>query len=146
MWPRRYEALATTLGVRLETVTADAALARGDHGRLLQVASNLVENALRVTPSGGVVRVVVGPGVMAVSDSGPGLTDDDIAHAFERFYLHRKYGGPEVGTGLGLAIVKELVDAMGGGVSVTSAPDVGTTFHVRLRAADGVTTTAPAGS
>ena len=73
---------------------------------------------------------------MEVSDSGPGLSDEDIEHAFERFYLHRKYSGPEVGTGMGLAIVKELVDAMGGSVSVTSARGRGATFGVRLRTAD----------
>ncbi len=130
---QRYAALAATLGVKLEVDSDEPSPIRGDPGRLLQAASNLVENALRVTPSGGAVRVTVQPGLLSVSDSGPGLTDDDVAHAFERFYLHRKYSGPDVGTGLGLAIVKELAVAMGGSVSVSSTPGGGATFELRLR-------------
>lgn len=142
----RYAALAKTLGVKLEVQTRGRAFAQADHGRLLQVASNLVENALRATPTDGLVRVTVGPGLLEVSDSGPGLTEEDIEHAFERFYLHRKYSGPEVGTGLGLAIVKELVSAMGGSLGVTSARDSGTTFQARLRTANAVLAPAAAAS
>ena len=134
----RYAALAKTLGVKLEVQTRGRAFAQADHGRLLQVASNLVENALRATPTDGLVRVTVGPGLLEVSDSGPGLTEEDIEHAFERFYLHRKYSGPEVGTGLGLAIVKELVSAMGGSLGVNSVRGSGATFQVRLRTASAV--------
>jgi two-component system OmpR family sensor kinase len=142
----RYAALAKTLGVKLEVQTCGRASAQADHGRLLQVASNLVENALRATPTGGVVRVTVESGLMEVSDSGPGLTEEDIEHAFERFYLHRKYSGPDVGTGLGLAIVKELVCAMGGSLGVTSARGSGSTFQVQLRTANAVLAPASAAS
>ena len=70
-----------------------------------------------------------------MSDTGPGLTDEDLEHAFERFYLHRRYSdGPEVGTGLGLAIVKDLAQAMGGSVEVASEPGNGSSFSVRLPA------------
>jgi hypothetical protein len=131
----RFDALAAALGVTLQIDASEPALVRGDGGRLLQVASNLVENALRVTPSGGQVRVVARPGLLEVGDTGPGLSADDLEHAFERFYLHRKYSGPEVGTGLGLAIVKELAETMGGDVDAVSEPGAGSTFRVRLRAA-----------
>ena len=129
----RFEGLAETLGVALVADAAGPALARGDAGRLLQVASNLVENALRATGSGGRVEVVARPGQLSVRDTGPGLTEKDLDHAFERFYLHRKYStGPAVGTGLGLAIVKDLAEAMGGSVVVESEPGAGSTFTIAL--------------
>jgi signal transduction histidine kinase len=100
---------------------------------VLQVVSNLVENALRLTPHGGEVRVVVAPGVLRVEDTGPGLAEADTERAFERFYLHERYGlERRVGTGLGLAIVKELTLAMGGSVEVESSPGRLTVFTVRL--------------
>ncbi len=132
----RFEGLAGTLGVALVADAPVAAPARGDAGRLLQVASNLVENALRATGSGGRVAVVARPGRLSVRDTGPGLTEKDLDHAFERFYLHRKYSsGPAVGTGLGLAIVKDLTEAMGGSVEVESEPGAGSTFTIALTTA-----------
>jgi signal transduction histidine kinase len=95
-----------------------------------------VENALRVTPAGGRVTVAVTGGDLAVHDSGPGLADADLTHAFDRFYLYERYASDRpVGSGLGLAIVKELTEAMGGRVAVASAPGKGATFTLRLRAA-----------
>ena len=129
----RFAGLAETLGVSLVADVTGTAPARGDAGRLLQVASNLVENALRATGSGGRVEVIARPGRLSVRDTGPGLTEEDLDHAFERFYLHRKYGaGPAVGTGLGLTIVKDLTEAMEGSVDVVSEPGVGTTFTIAL--------------
>ncbi|HEX5642534.1 MAG TPA: HAMP domain-containing sensor histidine kinase [Thermoleophilia bacterium] len=129
----RFEGLAGSLGVALVADAAEPAPARGDAGRLLQVASNLVENALRATSSGGRVEVVARPGRLSVRDTGPGLTEKDLDHAFERFYLHRKYStGPTVGTGLGLAIVKDLTEAMGGSVEAESEPGEGSTFTIDL--------------
>jgi signal transduction histidine kinase len=79
------------------------------------------------------------PGVLRVEDSGPGLQDTDREHAFERFYLHERYGRERpVGTGLGLAIVKELTHAMGGDVAVESRPGELTVFTVRLDLPAGV--------
>ena len=107
-----------------------------DADRVLQIVSNLVENALRLTPAGGEVRVVAEPGVLRVEDTGPGLAEADTEHAFERFYLHERYGRERpVGTGLGLAIVKELTEAMGGTVQVESTPGAETVFTVRLQQA-----------
>jgi two-component system sensor histidine kinase BaeS len=130
---RRYQQQAAAFGVELAAVSDGAAPAVADADRALQVVSNLVENALRLTPRGGEVRVVTAPGLLRVEDSGPGLRDEDRTRAFERFYLHERYGRERpVGTGLGLAIVKELTEAMGGRVEVVSEPEQLTAFTVRL--------------
>ena len=110
----------------------------GDPDRILQVASNLIENALRLTPPEGIVRVTAQRGALIVEDSGPGLEQEDLPRAFERFYLHSRYiSDRPVGTGLGLSIVKELTQGMGGSVEVQSTPGRGTRFTVRLPGADG---------
>jgi two-component system sensor histidine kinase BaeS len=132
----RYEAEARLRGVALEVAAPEPAPAVGDHDRVLQVVSNLVENALRSTPEGGSVRVRAEPALLAVEDTGRGLPPEDLPRAFERFYLYDKHGpGKGLGSGLGLAIVKELTEAMGGSVEVRSTPGRGTTFFVRLPAA-----------
>jgi two-component system sensor histidine kinase BaeS len=133
---RRYEAQARDFGVTLEAVAPTLAPAIGDADRLLQVTSNLVENALRLTPRGGVVRVAARAGSIEVEDTGPGLEPEDVARAFERFYLHSRYSSDRaVGTGLGLSIVKQLTEGMGGAVDVASVAGRGTRFTVRLPAA-----------
>jgi two-component system OmpR family sensor kinase len=130
----RHEASAREFGVVLST-HGEEAWVEGDHDRLLQVASNLVENALRETPPAGVVTVSSAPGSLTVSDTGPGLELDDMPRAFDRFFLYDKYGRERpVGSGLGLAIVKQLTEAMAGTVTVTSAPGEGATFTLRLPA------------
>jgi len=97
------------------------------------VLSNLVENAIRITPPGGSVSVTAEGARLVVADTGPGLDREELGHAFDRFYLYDRYASErKVGTGLGLAIVKELTEAMGGRVEVVSAPGVGTTFTVTL--------------
>lgn len=133
---RRYAAQARTFGVTLEAHVRAPARALADPDRVVQVVSNLVENALRLTPSGGLVRVTAAGATVAVDDTGPGLRPDELARAFDRFFLHSRYGRErEVGTGLGLAIVKELAQAMGGNVSVESRPGGPTAFTLRLPAA-----------
>jgi two-component system sensor histidine kinase BaeS len=129
----RYESQARVYDIELTASAERGARAIGDHDRVLQVLSNLVENALRITPPGGSVSVGAERGRLLVSDTGPGLADDELPHAFDRFYLYDRYASErKVGTGLGLAIVKELVDAMGGRVEVRSARGAGTTFVVTL--------------
>jgi two-component system sensor histidine kinase BaeS len=135
---QRYEGQAREFGVTLEAFAPERAPGIGDPDRVLQVASNLVENALRLTPRGGVVRVFAEPGAIVVEDTGPGLSQEDLPRAFERFYLYSRYSSDRpVGTGLGLSIVKELTQGMGGSVEVDSAPGHGTRFTVRLPAAGG---------
>jgi signal transduction histidine kinase len=142
---RRYQQPAESFGVVLHAVADSPAPAIGDADRVLQVVSNLVENALRLTPPGGEVRVVAASGVLRVEDTGPGLAETDTERAFERFYLHERYGlERQVGTGLGLAIVKELTLAMGGSVDVESRPGRLTVFTVRLRVPVAARETLPA--
>jgi len=129
---RRHEPTARELGVKL-TANGDETWVEGDADRILQIASNLIENALRETPSGGSVSVAAESASLLVADTGPGIPAEDIPHAFERFYLYDKIGRDKpVGSGLGLAIVKQLATAMGGDVRVESGP-AGTTFTVSLR-------------
>ncbi|APT85457.1 histidine kinase [Corynebacterium aquilae DSM 44791] len=109
----------------------------GDEGRLRQVVTNLVNNAL--VHAGPDAEVTVGLckdedyTTVTVADNGVGMSEQDTNHVFERFYRadasrNRNSGG----SGLGLAIVKSLVEAHGGVVNVVSAPGEGTTFSVKL--------------
>jgi two-component system sensor histidine kinase BaeS len=128
----RHEPAASEIGVELRE-EGEEQWVEADHDRLLQVASNLIENALRETPPQGSVVVSVRPGVLAVADTGPGIAEADQEHAFDRFYLYDKFGRDRpVGSGLGLAIVKQLATAMGGDVRVDSPPGAGATFVVEL--------------
>src|SRR5262249_56035802 len=100
---------------------------------------------VRLGAGGGEGGVGGEPGIRGVEDTGPGLEAGDREHAFERFYLHERYGRERpVGTGLGLAIVKELTLAMGGSVDVESRAGKLTVFTVRLDLPVGARETLPA--
>jgi heavy metal sensor kinase len=109
----------------------------GDAQWLKQALMNLLDNALRYTPSGGAVTVrlqaVVEGVAVAVEDTGHGIEPEHLPHLFERFYrtdwARAKDSG---GTGLGLPIVKEIAEAHGGTISVTSHVDKGSAFTLRL--------------
>jgi two-component system OmpR family sensor kinase len=135
---KRHLPRARELGVRLSTngrTGGDRAWAVGDEGRLLQATSNLIENALRLTPAGGAVTVSVAPGEIAVADTGPGLATEDLPHAFDRFYLYDRYRSERaVGSGLGLAIVKELTAAMDGHVRASQRAGGGAEFTLTVPA------------
>ena len=129
----RHQPRARELGVELCARVADGAWGIGDEDRLMQATSNLVENALRLTPAGGTVRVGAAPGRLTVSDTGPGLGREDLPRAFERFYLHDRYRSERaVGSGLGLAIVQELTAAMGGSVRAANRAGGGAEFTLML--------------
>ncbi len=139
---RRYESQAREFGVVLEVEGPAEAPALGDADRTLQIVSNLVENALRLAPAGGSVRIRARPGELQIEDTGPGLQAEELERAFERFYLYSRYGRERpVGSGLGLAIVKELAEGMDGSVEAQSSPGRLTVFTVRLPLA-----AAPAGT
>ena len=76
-----------------------------------------------------------GPGLIAVTDCGPGLDQHDLTRAFERYALHDRHkatGRQTGGAGIGLALVKELTETMGGSVAVAPAPGAGSVFTVLL--------------
>ena len=103
----------------------------------MQAISNLIENALRLTPAGGSVTVTTAEGTICVRDTGPGLEPEDLPRAFDRFYLYERYRSERaVGSGLGLAIVKGFVEANGGEIAVESLPGQGTSFLVSLPIAE----------
>ncbi len=109
----------------------------GDSDRLAQVVTNLIDNALRYTPTGGRVTVHVDRGdgrvLVKVSDTGPGIAPEDIPFLFERFWRgDRSRNRHSGGSGLGLAIVKQLVALHGGDVAVESQVGQGSTFTVSL--------------
>lgn len=125
-------------GVRLHTELAGAGEVHVDADRFGQVLGNLLDNALRHTPAGGTVTLGcrrTGAWVeYRVADTGHGVAAEHLPHLFDRFYRadtarDRDHGG----SGIGLAIAKALVEAHGGGISVSSPdPGLGTTFTVRL--------------
>ncbi|MGW4762144.1 ATP-binding protein [Streptomyces pseudogriseolus] len=110
----------------------------GDEARLRQVTSNLVGNALAHTPPGTPVRIGVGTqgglAVLELSDEGPGLTAEQAAHVFDRFYRvdHARGRTRDGGVGLGLSIVHSLVSAHHGRTEVDTAPGEGATFRMVL--------------
>ncbi len=132
-----YRGRADEAGVNLEADLGAVPPMALDPDRIDQMVGNLVENALRYTPQGGTVRLILhkeAAGVrISVSDTGPGIEAADLPHIFERLYVAQRYrpARPE-GSGLGLAIVKELAEAMGGTAGVASELGRGTTVTVTL--------------
>jgi two-component system sensor histidine kinase BaeS len=116
-----------------------SAVVVGDARRLQQVVTNLVVNAVHYTPAGGTVTVRTmvraGDAYCVVTDTGPGLADDEAAHVFERFWRGRA-AQRSTGSGVGLAIAAELVAAHGGTITAGNRDTVsGAIFTVQLPAA-----------
>ena len=134
---QRFAARAAELGIRLSLDYPDGLpLPRADAELIERALSNLLDNALRVTPAGGTVEVRVGrqPGGLrvAVVDSGPGVAVEDQERVFDLFYqanLHRDARGS---SGLGLAIVHRVAELHGGRAGLTSQPGSGATFYIDL--------------
>lgn len=128
---------ADELGVSLSLAPGEPAPVRGDADRLIQVVTNLLSNASKFSPSGGVVRVTVDPETrlarLSVSDHGPGIPDAFRASIFSKF---AQADGSDTrdrgGTGLGLAIAREITERHGGRLWFESAPGEGSTFHLDL--------------
>jgi len=131
--------LSAEKNVRLELVQRDTVpQVRADADRLAQAFTNLLDNAIRHTPAGGVVtlrvRAVPQAVLVRIEDTGPGIPEHALPRLFERFYQvdASRAGRKERGTGLGLAIAFEIVQAHGGSLSAANRPEGGAVFEVRL--------------
>ena len=130
---------AQKAGVNLQVdVPSDLPLLIGDGDRLAQVFTNLVDNALKYTPTKGHVTLsaanVGNEMELSITDTGEGVPDEALPHLFDRFYQvdPSRAGGGKHGAGLGLAIVQEITQAHGGRISVRSQAGHGTTFVIHL--------------
>lgn len=133
---RAWRARASVLDVRIALdLPPDAVEMHLDLVRVRQVVDGLIENALRISPTGSTVtlalRLADGEARISVQDQGPGLSDDDLAHAFERGVLRDRYQHSRpVGTGLGMSIATRLVERIGGTMHASRRASGGTEFTV----------------
>ncbi len=130
------EAKDKGIGITAE-IPEDLPKVRGDRDRLEQVVVNLLDNAIKYTPSGGSVRLKArsaGGGVSVdIEDTGIGIPEDDMPRIFERFYRVDKARSRELeGTGLGLAIVKHIIQGHNGKLHVKSTLGEGSTFSFSI--------------
>jgi len=129
------EPLATQKSIRFDLVPPEFPIRLAfDRQRLIRIISNLVGNAIKFTPEKGVVQIRAREDsnwvVISVSDTGPGISDVELPHLFDRFWQARETA--RFGTGLGLAIAKGLVEAHGGRIWVESRLGNGSTFFFSL--------------
>lgn len=118
-------------------VMGDASIVPVDEGRMQQVLTNLVSNAIKYTNDGGSIRIIIedteDSGIIHVEDSGIGIPQEDLKRIFERFYrTDRSRDRRSGGSGIGLAIVKTIVQAHKGQISVESEEGKGSRFTIVL--------------
>jgi heavy metal sensor kinase len=130
-----FQALAEENSIEIATELPDSCVVYGEARKLQRMVANLLDNALKYTPPEGTVTVSVnadnGKVAISISDTGVGISEDDLPHIFKRFYrcdISRAQGG----TGLGLSLVQAIVHSHGGSVKATSHPGKGSTFTVTL--------------
>ena len=123
-----FRSAAEAKGVRIESSGAESPSQEIDPARVREVISNLITNALRYSPNGGVVRVAYDGETISVADSGPGIPPGDLPHIFDRYYK----SGDSGGMGLGLSIAKYLVEAHGGTIRAENAEGGGTRISFTL--------------
>ena len=142
---QKFQLTAEQRGLRLDHHFGTAVPAvQADIGMIERILENLIENAMRHTPSGGVVRVAVDAErervCLRVSDTGRGISREDLPNVFDRYYrVDRSEFGSEGSAGLGLAITRRIVELHGGRIDVDSTLGSGTTFRFDLPAAPVVT-------
>jgi two-component system sensor histidine kinase MprB len=119
-------------GIRFESVL-EPSVVDGTRERLARAVNNLLDNAARHSPPGGVVEVHAGVEGVRVRDHGSGIAPDDLPHLFDRFYRGASARG-RPGSGLGLAIVRQVAEQHGGSVRAGNAPGGGAEFVLSLDA------------
>lgn len=129
------ESVAFEKNVTLEDDLPDRCMVMGNADYLLRIVMSLLENALKYEPSGGRVSIHLTQSkkktVLSVCNQGSRIADEDLPHVFDRFYRSDKSRTNSAGSfGLGLAITKEMVERLGGTISVTSSQEEGTVFSV----------------
>jgi signal transduction histidine kinase len=132
---RPFESVARVGGVELEWTDADGLpVVSVDRDRIVQALSNLLDNAIKLTPAGGTVRVEANADPehvqVTVVDTGPGIPEDERDHVFERFW--RGARSARAGTGLGLAIARGIVESHGGEIWVESEFGAGSAFYFTI--------------
>jgi signal transduction histidine kinase len=132
-----YEDLADERGVEIRTHVPSELVVDVDRNRMRQVLANLIDNAVKYTPTGGIVEIAAhsesGDAVATVSDTGVGIPAEELPRIWDRLYRGDKSRSTR-GLGLGLSLVKAIVAAHGGRVDVRSRPGAGSTFELRLPA------------
>ena len=132
-----YEDLADERGVEIRTQVPSELVVDVDRNRMRQVLANLIDNAVKYTPTGGIVEIAAhsesGDAVATVSDTGVGIPAEELPRIWDRLYRGDKSRSTR-GLGLGLSLVKAIVAAHGGRVDVRSRPGAGSTFELRLPA------------
>ena len=135
----QYEELWDEKELELEVDIAERVNVRADRSLMELVWNNLLSNAVKFTEPGGTVtirqRTAEGQVEVSVTDTGCGMSQESIRHIFDKFYQGDTTHARE-GNGLGLALVKRIIDLMNGEITVVSRPGQGSTFTVRLPAAD----------
>ena len=115
------------------TVTSGPTTVSGVRSRISRAVTNLLDNAGKWSPAGGVVEVSVADGEVSVRDHGPGIRPEDAPHVFDRFW--RASNARHLpGSGLGLSIVKDVAEKHGGSVTLEPAPGGGARFRLRFAA------------
>jgi two-component system, OmpR family, sensor histidine kinase CiaH len=136
---RSMRSIAETRQMLLETRLTDDVSVNGDPGRLRELVSVLLDNAVKYADAGGRVEVALRKehrkAIIEVSNNGPGIPRDALPHVFDRFYRVDEARSRESGgTGLGLAIARHIVDAHGGTINIESSASGGTKVTVELPA------------
>jgi signal transduction histidine kinase len=130
------EPLATAHGLTLQMNNEEAILLSADEARLVQMLLNLLENAIRYTPSGGSITITLDRDQqyarIQIQDTGQGIEAVHLPHIFERFYRAHPHASEKGGSGLGLSFVDWIVHAHAGSITVKSEPGQGTCFTIRL--------------